>query len=56
MKLCKECKFFCITEKPMMPFERGKASCSKYGLFIEFLNMRKINRLKCVEESEGDVK
>ena len=52
MKLCKECKFFRITEKPMMLFKHGKASCSKYGLFIEFLNMRKINRLECVEAKE----
>ena len=47
--LCKECPFFEIQAEPEMPWQMGLAVCKKYNLYTDFIDHRKINRLKCVE-------
>ena len=47
---CKDCKYFKIAYKPMMPFDMGLAVCEKYDLETDFADNRKINRLECIED------
>ena len=52
---CKECEDFKIAYQPMMPFDTGLAVCKKHNLECDFSSQRKLNRLVCVEEQEGEL-
>ena len=49
---CRECEHFKIVCMPDMPWNWGLARCLKHDLTVEFPNMRKINKLQCVDKSE----
>lgn len=59
-KVCEGCEYLKVLYKPMMPYELGRAECTKYKLITDFINMRKFGKLKCVEgnckEVENDNK
>lgn len=48
-KVCKGCEYLKVLYKPMMPYELGRAKCTKHNLITDFINMRKFGKLKCVE-------
>ena len=51
---CVDCPHFKIAYAPMMPYDMGLARCTKYDLVCDFTSKRKLNRLECVKEEEGD--
>ena len=52
--LCKDCPYFHIDYMPLksggLCWDLGRAHCDKYRLVVDFADMRKINRLECVED------
>ena len=51
--LCKDCPHFHIDYPPIKNIDFGRASCDKYDLITDFIDMKKFETLKCVEE-EGE--
>ena len=54
---CKDCPHFKIMYNPIKHgteiWDMGKAKCEKHDLIVDFINKRKLNKLECVEETEG---
>ena len=55
--ICKECEHFKIVQYPLRSggvcWDNGIAKCEKHNLEADFLDMRGVNRLRCVEK-EGN--
>lgn len=56
-KLCKDCEHFHIRQG-LLPdhYDTGLAECRKYGLVVDFYNMRKFNTLTCAQEEKENEK
>ena len=48
--LCKDCPHFHIDYPPIKNIDFGRASCDKHDLITDFIDMKKFETLKCVEE------
>lgn len=54
--LCKDCPHFKIAYEPIKAekgyWDLGRAFCDRYELVTDFANHGKLNKIKCVEETE----
>ena len=54
--ICKECEHFKIVQYPLRSggvcWDNGIAKCEKHNLEADFLDMRGVNRLRCVEKEK----
>ena len=51
MKFCKDCEHFHIIQQPIRPhYDTGLAECRKHNMVVDFYDMRKFEKLSCVEE------
>lgn len=54
-KLCKNCEHFHIRQRPLPDhYDTGLAECKKHGLVTDFFDMRKFDKMVCVEEVEHE--
>ena len=53
-KVCKGCEHLKILYEPMMPYELGRAKCTKYNRLTDFLRRNKFSKLKCVGGEEAE--
>lgn len=51
--LCKDCPHFHIDYPPLKDIDYGRASCDKYDLITNFIDMRKFETLRCVDDEEN---
>ena len=47
MTLCKDCENFRIRQQPIQGYDWGIAECTKYDLFVYFVDKRKFRWLSC---------
>lgn len=53
-RVCKGYEYLKVLYKPMMPYELGRAKCTRYNLITYFINMRKFGKLKCMETAADE--
>lgn len=51
---CKDCPYFHIRQRPIKGWDMGLAERQKHGLVVDFVTMRKVNGLECVEGNGED--